>query len=1490
MRRLTSVVSILSVVLGAAFAASSVLFAQTPTPIFINEIHYDNAGTDSGEGFEVAGPAGTDLAGWTMVLYNGSNSEPYNTVNLTGMIPDQDNGFGTLPFFVAGIQNGAPDGLALVNASSTVVQFLSYEGAITAATGAAAGLTSANIGVTEGSSTPVGSSLQLGGTGNTYEDFVWAVAAANTFGAINSGQSFGGGGGDAAPSVSSTTPDNGASDVAIDANIDIVFSEDVTVAGTWFAIDCSASGPHTAAVGGGPASYTLDPDADFVEGEMCTVTIVAAQVTDVDTDDPPDAISTDVALTFTTAAPVGGSGWIINELLADPAADLPGDANGDGTREATQDEFVELVNNTGAAVDISGWTIADGNSVRHTFEAGTVVANQCAALVFGGGNPTGIFGNAVVQTASTGALGLNNGGDSIVIDGGGLVQASTNYGGEGGNNQSLTLEPDITGAAYVQHSTAAASAGALFSPGTQIDGSQFAGCDAAPMAAPELLLTEIRVTPTEGEFVEIYNPTGATIDLANVYLTDGTFAGGSTYYYNLVTGTNAGGGGFGDFNARFPAGATIPAGAYQTIALAGSANFVTTYGMAPTYELFDDGSVDGEQPMIEATSGSIDTAGSGLSNSGEVVILYYWDGNSDLVADLDYAVWGDKVEAVDKTGIALDGPDADADSSAFQADTPIATQDVIAGGSHGSDDSWQRDDLAEGAEVQSGGNGTNGSNETSEDLSNTWCAATPTPNAESGCAPTGGTLGFCADPATAIHSIQGSGSVFDPAFGGTQVIEGVVVASFEGLRGFYVQEEPNQVDGDAATSEGIFVFVNGTPTAQVGNVVRVLGDVGEYVTTAASQTQLTGAIQVLDCGVAPETDIVTPTELTLPVAALDDFERYEGMLVRFSQELVISEYFNFDRFGEMVLALPLDGQDRPFQPTSVTTPGAAANALQAEIARRRITLDDGRTAQNPDPALHPNGNIFDLANLFRGGDTVTGAVGVIDQTFALYRIQPTAAPIYTATNPRTPAPEDVGGSLTVASFNVLNYFTTLDDGSSICGPNGNLGCRGADANQPDEFTRQRAKIIDALVRIDADIVGLVEIENNATEAVQDLVDGINVIAGAGTYTFVDTGTIGTDAIKVAFIYKPATVSLAGAHAILDSSVDPLFIDTKNRPALAQTFEELATGAKFTAVINHLKSKGSACDDVGDPDMNDGQANCNQTRTNAATALANWLATDPTGSGDPDFMILGDLNAYAMEDPIVALEAGGYTNLIKLFQGEFAYSFVFSGVYGYLDHALANGSLLGQVSGVAEWHINADEPDILDYDTSFKQDAQDALYEPNAYRSSDHDPVVVGLNLTSPEPERTRINSLLKLKRLRARYNPHPVENAPKGVLTIRARFTNRSDSTIQDIQFEVARLTRNNLLLNADGGPAGQGATLTIAADALGSDGVLSPKERFVVEFEIGLQSRRPFRFAVNATGVVLDGTMAAMDDNAEEFELDVIETEFEAGRENAIFLPLLHK
>ncbi len=564
----------------------------------------------------------------------------------------------------------------------------------------------------------------------------------------------------------------------------------------------------------------------------------------------------------------------------------------------------------------------------------------------------------------------------------------------------------------------------------------------------------------------------------------------------------------------------------------------------------------------------------------------------------------------------------------------------------------------------------------------------------------------CGDPATPIGVVQGTGLV-SPLAGDTVVVEGIVVGDFQEnnqLRGFFLQDLG---DGDPATSDGIFVF-EATPTLDlnVGDVVILEATVSEYY----ELTQLSGvaALEVCDSGVA----VPAPALITLPLDSVASLEAYEGMLVELSQPLTVTENYTLGRYGEVHLA----AGGRLFNPTNVVMPGPDALALQAANDLRRIQIDDGSTWQNPvplPPYFAPDGTL-------RSGDTTEYVLGVLSFAFGEYEVHPVAPVEFARANPR-PATPAVGGDVRVASFNVLNYFNGDGQGGGFPTSRG--------ANTLDEFNRQRDKIIAAILELDADVIGLMEIENDGYgdySAIQDLVNGLNALAGAGTYAFIDPGlsVIGTDEIAVGLLYQPAVVTPFGAAVILDSSVDPAFIDTKNRPVLIQTFEEVLTGARFTVAVNHLKSKGTDCNDIGDPDTGDGQGTCNLTRLAAAQALASYLATDPTGSGDPDFLIIGDLNSYAMEDPIRALRAAGYTDLLQTFVGEWAYTYVFAGQAGYLDHALAIEHLVPQVTGAAAWHINADEPVALDYNDY----NQPELYNPDPYKSSDHDPVLVGLLL------------------------------------------------------------------------------------------------------------------------------------------------------------------
>jgi hypothetical protein len=578
-------------------------------------------------------------------------------------------------------------------------------------------------------------------------------------------------------------------------------------------------------------------------------------------------------------------------------------------------------------------------------------------------------------------------------------------------------------------------------------------------------------------------------------------------------------------------------------------------------------------------------------------------------------------------------------------------------------------------------------------------------------------LGSHTYPSTKIHTLQGNGMT-SLEVGKVHIIQGVVIGDFQTttqLNGFFVQEEASDADTDPTTSEGIFVYDNNIDVS-VGQVVRVQGTVQEFY----GLTELAKVTSVSICGDGAS---VTPTPITLPLTSNTVLEHYEGMLVKLPQTLTVTDNYNLGRYGEVVLA-----NGRLLIPTMTTTPGTAANTLQAQNNLNRLLMDDGSLVVNP-PLIPYPGPSLSATQTLRSGDTVTGVTGVLDYSFDQYRLHPTSPPAFVATNPRPSSPVAVGGTLKIASFNLDNYFNTF----------GCVSCRGAE--NATEFTRQRDKIINALKTTDADIVGLMEVENDGygtSSAFQDLVNGLNAVTSPGTYTFVDadaatgmTNALGYDAIKVAMLYKPTIVTLVGAAKALNTGA----YANQNRPPLAQTFQHLATGGKLTVVVNHFKSRGSnTSGSTADDDKNDGQGMSNATRTAAARDLTAWLATDPTGSGDSNFLLIGDLNAYALEDPLMAIKSAGYTDLVQKFMGANAYSYIYDGEAGYIDHALTSANLLPRVTGVTEWHIDADEPSVLDYNENDKSVGQlTSLYTAAPYRASDHDPLIIGLSLTDSPP-------------------------------------------------------------------------------------------------------------------------------------------------------------
>jgi len=575
--------------------------------------------------------------------------------------------------------------------------------------------------------------------------------------------------------------------------------------------------------------------------------------------------------------------------------------------------------------------------------------------------------------------------------------------------------------------------------------------------------------------------------------------------------------------------------------------------------------------------------------------------------------------------------------------------------------------------------------------------------------------------ATAIHDVQGTGAT-SPLNGQEVTVEGIVTGDFQeddadatrNLGGFYIQ---NEAESESAVSFGVFIFDGNNPATDVntGDLVRVVGTVNEYF----GETQISAStVSVIGSGDMHSTAISfpLPTTANSDGETIADLERYEGMLVSFPQTLTVSQLRSLERFGEMLLS---EG-GRQYAYTNLNAPDVAGYVAHREyVAARRIHLDDGRRSQNNDTTLS-----------VRHGDEVTNLTGVLRYSRGsggsgteTYRLMPTTEPRFDSVNPRPDMPT-VGGTLHVATFNPNNYFSTIDTGERICGPAGDSACRGADS--AEELARQLGKIITVLATMDVDIVALVELENNASESLRTIVDGLNAAVGAGTYSFVDTGTIGGDAIKVGLLFKPATVQPVGPFALLDSSVDVRFDDSRHRPVLAQTFEIIAGKERLTVLANHLKSKGSSCEGAGDPDIRDGQGNCSATRAMAAASMIDWIATDPTSSEDPDFLVIGDFNTHAMGDAMDLFERAGFTNVAGAFIGESAYSFEFDGQFGTLDHAMASSSLAPKVVDAVEWHINADEARINDYNLEFGRDP--ALFDPaTPYRAADHDPLIIGFD-------------------------------------------------------------------------------------------------------------------------------------------------------------------
>ena len=1297
----------------ALFVVAVMEPVRASSSVFINEIHYDNQGADSGEAVEVAGPAGTDLTGWKIVLYNGANGRTYGTITLSGTIDNENSsGYGALSFTKSGIQNG-PDGLALVDASDTnnvqVVEFISYEGSAFAATnGDANGMTSTVIGVVESGSTPAGHSLQLTGSGTTASDFTWAAPKASSFGTINTGQTFTT---TATTSATTTGTTTGTTTATTTATTSTTSTTSTTMPPT---PPNKPTGLTAAVAGDGAVRLSWDDPSDasitgykYQQAEGSGAFGSSISIPDSAPNGIHDTSFNVIGLTNGTAyrfviLAVSSGG---DSDPSDPATARP--AQPDRSVFINELHYDDLGADSGEAVEVAG-------------PAGTDLTGWSIVLYNGNGGRT--YGSKITLSGTIdnennsgyGALsftksGIQNGPDGLaLVNADSVVIEFISYEGVftavGGPADGMT-STDI-GVAESNSTTPDGHSLQLTGSGTTASDFTWAAPQASTFGT--INTGQTLTMPTAPA-----QPTGLTAGARDgaVRLTwnDPADTRITRYEYQQRQGQNA-------FGTTWT---TIPNSAPDETNATSFTVTPLTNGNTYTFRIRAVNTIGNSDPSTTATARPTAPTAAPRRPTGFAAVAF--DGAVRLT-------WNDP------------------------ADTRITRYEYQQRqGQNAFDATWT-------TIPNSAPDETNATSFTVTPLTNgnTYTFRIRAVNTIGNSDPSTTATATAGQPL--ISQVQGSGGAV--AVTGRVTVEAIVTSLFEDddtVSGFFVQEEVSDSDGDPATSEGIYVYCRSGTTdvcpagLAVGDKVTATGMTEEFFGMSQIDAADGGSVTI----VSSDNPLPTATRVSLPASgsteAEETFESVEGMLVTFPGRLVVSEYFELARYGQLVLT----HRSRPYQFTHRHAPSASGyREFLDDLATKQIILDDDNSDQNDgifpvggtDEAYpYPEGGLSNT-NRFRGGDSIRGLTGVMHWANSAWRIRPVPEKFdysFTADNPRPARPKNVGGRLRVASFNVLNYFTTLDTGTPSCGPQQSLGCRGA--NSMAELDRQRAKIVAAMVAIDADILGLLEIENDPSASLIDLVGGLNAATSAGTYAYIDTGTIGSDAIKVALIYRPATVTPVGSHVIIDSSTDPDYIDTKNRPGLIQTFEEVSSDHRFTVAINHLKSKGSDCDELGDRDLDDGQANCSQTRTKAARALARYLATDPTGSEDPDVLIMGDLNAYAREDPITALEAAGYTNLIRRFVGADTYSFVFDSQIGYLDHALASRSLLPQVVGVTEWHINADEPPLFDYNDDVadpgersheRESAAQPIYEANPFRSSDHDPVIIGLQLGRRPPPTT----------------------------------------------------------------------------------------------------------------------------------------------------------
>ncbi|MDR7191914.1 ExeM/NucH family extracellular endonuclease [Luteimonas terrae] len=523
------------------------------------------------------------------------------------------------------------------------------------------------------------------------------------------------------------------------------------------------------------------------------------------------------------------------------------------------------------------------------------------------------------------------------------------------------------------------------------------------------------------------------------------------------------------------------------------------------------------------------------------------------------------------------------------------------------------------------------------------------------------------------------------------VVDGHVTGDFvEGMGGWFMESAALR---RGAPPAGVFVVAaDGASAPPLGAHVRVTGPLRSV---DGLRTMHPAHIETLPTP-APA---LPPARLT---GAPQNWSELIGRRVRIDAPLTVSGQHERSRRGTLVASF--DG--RLYVPSEIAQPGAKAAMVQSANAHRRILLDDGRDDAPEDGAPW---YLPETARALRNGSVLTGVEGIVDYRHGAWRLQLTA-PVQVQPAPR-PAPPVVEGDVRIAAFNLENLFNGNGRGRGF------PTARGAET--PAQYARQLEGLVATITALDIDVAALMELENDGYDArssIAQLVDALNAAGPTRDWRFVGTGEgPGSDAIRVGLIYRDTRVRPQGDPATLGGGP----FERSSRVPLAQAFVPVRDGqpdgADFSVVAVHFKSKGCGTAEGADRDIGDGQACWNATRTESAHRLLTWLETAPTGSNER-VAVVGDFNAYAREDPLRLFYDTGWRDP---FAGaaEPPHSFVFDGQAGRLDHALLSPALAERVAGAAKWHINADEPDDMR-----EREAS------GPWRSSDHDPLVVGLKL------------------------------------------------------------------------------------------------------------------------------------------------------------------